>query len=75
LFFSPPWGGPEYITKEVFSIEELGKFGQQAYNLAKKISPNVAFFLPRNTSVEEVNFKNYLWRFLLNVIYSDSCYC
>jgi len=54
LLCSPPWGGPEYISKEVFSVKDLGIFGEQAFNVAKRISGDVAFFLPRNTNVDEV---------------------
>ena len=55
FYYSPPWGGPEYISKEIFSIADLGLFGKQAYDVGRQISPNVAFFLPRNASVEEVS--------------------
>ncbi|XP_076804965.1 trimethylguanosine synthase-like isoform X1 [Clavelina lepadiformis] len=54
VFLSPPWGGPEYIHREVFSIEDMGVFGAKAFSIAKEISNNVGFFLPRNANVEEL---------------------
>nr|CAB3266934.1 trimethylguanosine synthase [Phallusia mammillata] len=54
VFLSPPWGGPDYISKEVFSMDNLGIFGEKAFELAQTITDSVAFFLPRNTNVDEL---------------------
>nr|XP_026693222.1 trimethylguanosine synthase isoform X1 [Ciona intestinalis] len=54
VFLSPPWGGPEYTNCETYSIAEMGDFGTKAFTLAKNISDNIAFFLPRNSNVDEL---------------------
>lgn len=55
VFLSPPWGGPSYNKKDSFSIvRDMGRFGKKAFDLAKNISPDVVFFLPRNTNTDEL---------------------
>ncbi|KAL0271205.1 UNVERIFIED_CONTAM: hypothetical protein PYX00_008376 [Menopon gallinae] len=56
VFLSPPWGGPEYSVLDVYNLENimppLG--GQKLFNLATKITPEVAYFLPKNTNSTEL---------------------
>ncbi|CAJ0594713.1 unnamed protein product [Cylicocyclus nassatus] len=54
VFLSPPWGGPGYLKSEVFDLDDLTPNGFDIYTAASKMSPNVAYFLPRNTSVKEL---------------------
>ncbi|KAI6219517.1 Trimethylguanosine synthase [Aphelenchoides fujianensis] len=55
IFCSPPWGGPAYEQQE-FDIESSmgGLNGIEIFRLAERISPNVAYFLPRNTSSAQI---------------------
>ena len=56
VFLSPPWGGPNYISAEIFDIEKMIKpvDGRTMFNLASEITQNIAFFLPRNVDIEQV---------------------
>ncbi|KHJ78141.1 RNA cap guanine-N2 methyltransferase [Oesophagostomum dentatum] len=54
VFLSPPWGGPSYLKSEVFHLDDLTPNGFDIYTAARKMSPNIAYFLPRNTSVKEL---------------------
>ena len=49
VFLSPPWGGPEYLNQKVFDIKKMGHLdGIQLFKDTAKITPNIAYFLPRN---------------------------
>ncbi|KAF4519773.1 hypothetical protein B566_EDAN009733 [Ephemera danica] len=55
VFLSPPWGGPEYLTKEVFDLKDMGGLdGVELFNLARKVSDHVAYYLPRNINTEQL---------------------
>ncbi|KAF4076849.1 hypothetical protein AMELA_G00219810 [Ameiurus melas] len=71
VFLSPPWGGPEYLSADVFNIETMMspdgyplpcvplKFLDpphtfEIFRLAKMISENVVYFLPRNADMEQI---------------------
>lgn len=56
VFLSPPWGGPEYISKKVFDIDSMIQpvSGRVMFNVASRITDNIAFFLPRNVDIEQV---------------------
>uniref|UniRef100_A0A914D2B0 Trimethylguanosine synthase n=1 Tax=Acrobeloides nanus TaxID=290746 RepID=A0A914D2B0_9BILA len=49
VFLSPPWGGPSYLKKKIFSLEKMTPNGFEIFEIARQISPNIAYFLPRNT--------------------------
>ncbi|CAD5207889.1 unnamed protein product [Bursaphelenchus okinawaensis] len=54
VFLSPPWGGPSYGAK-TFDIKEMGGLdGIEIFRLAEKISPNIGYFLPKNTPVDQI---------------------
>lgn len=70
VFLSPPWGGPAYLSgtseqrnviedEEVhpeFHLSEIKPIhGAELYQLSKNISPNIAYFLPRNTNLGEIS--------------------
>ncbi|XP_067460875.1 trimethylguanosine synthase isoform X2 [Thunnus thynnus] len=55
VFLSPPWGGPDYLTAEVFDIKTMMEpDGFQIFHLAKLISDNIVYFLPRNADMDQV---------------------
>lgn len=59
VFMSPPWGGPDYLMNESFSILSMCKPQNSAggfgiFNIVKNIAPNIAFHMPRTTNIFEV---------------------
>ncbi|XP_023265217.1 trimethylguanosine synthase-like, partial [Seriola lalandi dorsalis] len=55
VFLSPPWGGPDYLTAEVFDIRTMMEpDGFEIFRLAKLISDNIVYFLPRNADMDQV---------------------
>lgn len=50
VFLSPPWGGPAYIVDSVFDIKNIlaPKGGIELFKVSKKISNNIAYYLPKN---------------------------
>nr|XP_023016565.1 uncharacterized protein LOC111505903 [Leptinotarsa decemlineata] len=52
VFLSPPWGGPNYLNQPLYDLEKMLQplpFSQ-LIAVARKISPKVAAFLPRNSN-------------------------
>jgi trimethylguanosine synthase len=70
VFLSPPWGGPSYISdtaesgvetnsreaqSSVYTLKNLLPLpGTELFSLSRKISRNIAMYLPRNTDVGEI---------------------
>ncbi|XP_076083113.1 uncharacterized protein LOC143054093 isoform X2 [Mytilus galloprovincialis] len=55
VFLSPPWGGPDYLTAEVFDLETMIEIdGLKIFDVAQKISKNIVYFVPRNTDIEQL---------------------
>uniref|UniRef100_A0A0N4ZN62 Exocyst complex component Sec8 n=1 Tax=Parastrongyloides trichosuri TaxID=131310 RepID=A0A0N4ZN62_PARTI len=55
VFLSPPWGGPNYLTKEVYDLKnDIPIDGFKVFEYAKKLSSNIAYFLPRNTPMKQL---------------------
>lgn len=55
VFLSPPWGGPEYLTADVFNIKTMmTPDGFDIFRLSKMISDNIVYFLPRNADMEQI---------------------
>ncbi|XP_061168162.1 trimethylguanosine synthase-like [Saccostrea echinata] len=55
VFLSPPWGGPEYLEADVFDLETMIELKSSAiFSVARKITDNIAFFVPRNANVEQL---------------------
>jgi len=56
VFLSPPWGGPEYLNEEVFDLKKMGGIldGYEVYKQAKLVTDNIAYFVPRNTNVDQL---------------------
>ena len=55
MFLSPPWGGPAYMDKDTFDIDTMTPAGSAIFQAASKVSPNIAYFLPKNTDVAQVH--------------------
>ncbi|KAG8221178.1 Tgs1 protein [Butyriboletus roseoflavus] len=60
VFLSPPWGGPDYMLQEnngpEFSLANVKPIhGADLFHLTRKITRNVAYFVPRNTSLDEIS--------------------
>lgn len=56
VLLAPPWGGVDYSKKEVFRLEDLpaGLDGRELFALARKLTKNVVFLLPRNVDRRQV---------------------
>lgn len=68
VFLSPPWGGVDYIALRSFTLSNvvlLGgpwpqwgssstAIGEALYRAAASISPNIAYFLPRNVDQKQL---------------------
>ncbi|XP_036375413.1 trimethylguanosine synthase [Megalops cyprinoides] len=55
VFLSPPWGGPDYLSADVFDIKTMMcPDGFEIFRLAKLISDNIVYFLPRNADVDQI---------------------
>ncbi|CAF1044557.1 unnamed protein product [Rotaria sordida] len=55
VYLSPPWGGPAYGTIDIFDLEKnIELNGYRVFEVAKAITPNIIYFLPRNVNVEQV---------------------
>ncbi|NXJ65902.1 TGS1 synthase, partial [Rostratula benghalensis] len=50
VFLSPPWGGPDYATAEIFDIQTM--ICPDGYPF--KITNNIVYFLPRNADIHQV---------------------
>jgi len=56
VFLSPPWGGPEYLGQDVFDLKLMGGMvdGYDVFKTAKQVTDNIAYFVPRNTNVDQL---------------------
>ncbi|XP_040401499.1 trimethylguanosine synthase isoform X2 [Cygnus olor] len=55
VFLSPPWGGPDYATAEIFDIQTMiCPDGFEIFRLSKKITNNIVYFLPRNADINQI---------------------
>ncbi|NWY99422.1 TGS1 synthase, partial [Loxia curvirostra] len=52
VFLSPPWGGPDYATAEIFDIQTM--ICPDGYPFQAKITNNIVYFLPRNADIDQV---------------------
>jgi len=53
IFLSPPWGGPEYLQEAKYDLQKMDGF--KVFTAASKITSNIAFFVPRNTKVDQLS--------------------
>jgi len=57
VFLSPPWGGPDYMRRDtVYDLEEFLQPVPASVLVAaaRKISKNIALFLPRNSNTKQL---------------------
>uniref|UniRef100_A0A671MZT9 Trimethylguanosine synthase n=1 Tax=Sinocyclocheilus anshuiensis TaxID=1608454 RepID=A0A671MZT9_9TELE len=57
VFLSPPWGGPVYLSADVFNIKTMMTPDGYPFSLtllSKMISDNIVYFLPRNADMEQI---------------------
>ena len=52
VFLAPPWGGPSYNDKEKYNLEDCNT--RQLYQLSSIVTPNIAFCLPKNLDLEQL---------------------
>jgi len=57
IFASPPWGGPNYLKKDVYDLEtNLQPMGiTKLLKSMLKISKNIILFLPRNSDLNQLS--------------------
>lgn len=48
VFVSPPWGGPTYIRQQRLSLADFPVDVREFWDAARRLTQNVALFLPRN---------------------------
>ena len=59
MFLSPPWGGPKYLNNNLYNLQEMGSStvsmdGFKIFSVAKSVTPNIAFFVPKNTDYDQL---------------------
>ncbi|KAI9439491.1 RNA cap guanine-N2 methyltransferase-domain-containing protein [Lactarius psammicola] len=55
VFLSPPWGGPEYLSAPEYHLASTQpEPASELFRLARLLTPNVAFYVPRNTVLAEI---------------------
>lgn len=68
IFLSPPWGGPSYLhgtdSDPLSDASQHPEFrlsdttpihGSELFKLAEHITPNIAYYLPRNTNLQDIS--------------------
>ena len=68
IFLSPPWGGPSYLhgTSQTppldasehpeFRLSDITPIdGSELFKLAERVTPNIAYYLPRNTDLQDIS--------------------
>ena len=54
VFLSPPWGGPEYLNAKLFDLSYIPLGGYEIFELSRRATPNVAYYIPRNVNVDQM---------------------
>ncbi|WWD20242.1 hypothetical protein CI109_104718 [Kwoniella shandongensis] len=57
VFLSPPWGGIDYLNtpSPTFPLSAiLPIHGSDLFNLTSTLTPNIAYYLPRNVDMQEI---------------------
>uniref|UniRef100_A0A2A4JZ60 Trimethylguanosine synthase n=1 Tax=Heliothis virescens TaxID=7102 RepID=A0A2A4JZ60_HELVI len=56
VFLSPPWGGPNYSDNHEYDLETMlePKPASELMKVARTISSNIAFYLPRNSRPDQI---------------------
>lgn len=57
VFLSPPWGGPAYQQSGTFDLHSMippPLSALEMFRAARRVTPNVAFYLPRNVDPAQI---------------------
>ncbi|KAL3069291.1 hypothetical protein niasHS_018016 [Heterodera schachtii] len=56
VFLSPPWGGPAYLHRDrpFDLLADMEPNGVHIFRVAQQISPNIVYFLPKNTRTDQL---------------------
>ncbi|GFR14136.1 trimethylguanosine synthase [Trichonephila clavata] len=54
VFLSPPWGGPTYLKDKEYDISKIQPDIYETFEVSRKISDNIALFVPRNTVINQL---------------------
>lgn len=55
VYMSPPWGGPEYMSMEVYDLGQMPVYNAKKWvELARLVTKNIVCFLPRNCDPTEL---------------------
>uniref|UniRef100_A0A8R1Y3T9 Trimethylguanosine synthase n=1 Tax=Onchocerca volvulus TaxID=6282 RepID=A0A8R1Y3T9_ONCVO len=54
VLLSPPWGGPSYLKSKFFSLKNMDPKGDKIFRTTRKLTHNIAYYLPRQTDVKEL---------------------
>ncbi|KAK6537679.1 hypothetical protein TWF694_011853 [Orbilia ellipsospora] len=54
VFLSPPWGGPSYKHEAIFDLESMTYGGNEIYSAARKMTPDIVLYLPRNGDLNQI---------------------
>ena len=60
VFLSPPWGGPAYLEAPEYDLKKMLLInsevnGENLFHLARRLTANVSYFLPRTTPPESLS--------------------
>ncbi len=55
MFFSPPWGGTDYIKKDKFTLSDFDPNGKDILELAFAHFPKVVLQAPKNFDISELD--------------------
>ncbi|PVV00893.1 hypothetical protein BB560_004711, partial [Smittium megazygosporum] len=54
IYLSPPWGGVEYIKNSVYDLSMIMPIGgKEIFGLASKITPDIIYFVPKNSDPDQ----------------------
>lgn len=54
VFLSPPWGGPNYLEYSKYKLDRMTPDGNLVFEMAKQITSNIAFYVPRNSDEDDL---------------------
>lgn len=56
VYLSPPWGGLNYLLPGgEYSLDQLQPPGAEIMTAARRLSNNIALFIPRNSSLSDIS--------------------
>lgn len=58
MLSSPPWGAWKYKLKKTFLLKDLPVDGNKIFELSKQLTNNIAFYLPKNQDLGDLDRLN-----------------